>query len=106
MSNSARIDRRTMLETSAAAAVGFVAAAFTPMSVAGGALATTSVAARVRFGVVGVNHSHIYGMVDAVVRGGGQLVSFHATEPDLAAEFAGRYPAGHQGSHERAILRG
>jgi predicted dehydrogenase len=59
---------------------------------------------RVRFGVVGVNHSHIYGMVDAVVRGGGELVSFHASEPDLAAEFARRYPAGKQVSDERAIL--
>jgi hypothetical protein len=32
---------------------------------------------------VGVNHGHIYGMVDAVVRGGGELVSFHAREPEL-----------------------
>src|SRR5678816_421000 len=77
---------------------------FTPMGVAGGALATTSVAPRVRFGVVGVNHSHIYGMVDAVARGGGQLVSFHATEPDLAAEFARRYAAAKQVGDERAIL--
>ena len=59
---------------------------------------------RLRFGVIGVNHSHIYGIVDAVVRGGGQLVSFHASEPDLAAEFARRYPAGQQVSDERAIL--
>lgn len=60
--------------------------------------------ARLRFGVVGVNHSHIYGMVDAVVRGGGQLVSFHANEPDLAAEFARRYPAAKRVTDERAIL--
>ena len=47
---------------------------------------------RMRFGVVGMNHGHIYGMVDTVVRAGGELVSFHANEPDLAAEFARQYP--------------
>jgi len=59
---------------------------------------------RLRFGVVGVNHSHIYGLVDAVGRGGAQLVSFHANEPDLAAEFVRRHPAARQVSDERAIL--
>ena len=92
-----------MLETSAAAAAGIAAAALVPMGIAAGGGAT-SAAPRLRFGVVGVNHSHIYGMVDAVVRGGGQLVSFHAKEPDLAAEFARKYPAAKQVSDERAIL--
>jgi len=92
-----------MLETSAAAAAGLVAAAFTPSSLAGGTPAMSGVP-RLRFGVVGMNHSHIYGMVDAVVRGGGQLVSFHAKELDLAAGFARRYPAAKQVSDERAIL--
>jgi predicted dehydrogenase len=59
---------------------------------------------RLRFGVVGMNHGHIYGMVDAVVRGGGQLVSFHASEPDLAAEFARRYPLATRVNDEHAIL--
>jgi predicted dehydrogenase len=98
-----RIDRRTMLETSAAAAAGMAAAAFAPMSL-GAAGGVTTRAPRLRFGVVGVNHSHIYGMADAVVRGGGQLVAFHAREPELAAEFARRYPAAKQVADERAIL--
>jgi predicted dehydrogenase len=59
---------------------------------------------RLRFGVVGVNHAHIYGMVDAVVGGGGELASFHAREPDLAAAFARRYPGARRASDERAIL--
>jgi len=59
---------------------------------------------RLRFGVVGMNHGHIYGMVDAVVRGGGELVSFHAHEPDLAAAFARRFPAAQQVSDERVVL--
>ena len=61
-------------------------------------------APRLRFGVVGVNHSHIYGMVDAALVGGGQLAAFHAREPELAAEFARRYPQAKQVSDERAIL--
>ena len=33
---------------------------------------------KIRFSVININHNHIYGMVDAVTRGGGQLVSFYA----------------------------
>jgi predicted dehydrogenase len=46
----------------------------------------------VRFGVVGLNHSHIYGMTDQLLDGGGELVSFFADEDDLAAEFGRKYP--------------
>jgi predicted dehydrogenase len=42
--------------------------------------------------------------VDAVTRGGGELVSFHGREPDLVAEFARRYPNAEQMSDERAVL--
>jgi predicted dehydrogenase len=64
----------------------------------------TTSAARLRFGVVGMNHGHIYGIVDAVARGGGELVSFHAREPELVAEFARRYPDAEQVNDERAVL--
>lgn len=47
---------------------------------------------RIRFAAIGLNHGHIYGQVDAVRRGGGELVSFFAKEPDLTAAFAKRYP--------------
>ena len=93
-----------MLETSAAAAAGFAAAAVTPLSLVAGGSPGTIRAPRLRFGVIGMNHAHIYGMVDAVVRGGGQLVSFHANEPDLAAEFARKHPSAKPVSDERAIL--
>ena len=46
----------------------------------------------VRFGVCGMSHDHIYGMVNAVIRGGGQLVSAWALEPEKAAAFKKRYP--------------
>ncbi|MCA6469658.1 MAG: Gfo/Idh/MocA family oxidoreductase [Chitinophagaceae bacterium] len=47
---------------------------------------------RIRFSVININHNHIYGMVDAVTRGGGLLVAFYAKEPALVAEFSARYP--------------
>ena len=47
---------------------------------------------RIRFSVININHNHIYGMVDAVPRGGGLLVAFYAKEPALVAEFSARYP--------------
>src|SRR5678816_2013395 len=33
---------------------------------------------KIYFSVIGINHNHIYSQVDAVLRGGGQLVSFYA----------------------------
>ncbi|MEO5563021.1 MAG: Gfo/Idh/MocA family oxidoreductase [Chitinophagaceae bacterium] len=59
---------------------------------------------KIRFSVISVNHNHIYGMADAVTRGGGQLVSFYAKEPDLAAAFQKRYPAAKQASDKKEIL--
>lgn len=61
-------------------------------------------AARIRFSVIGMNHGHIYGQVGAVIRGGGELVSFYSKEPDLAAEFAKRYPQAKQAKSEQEIL--
>jgi len=100
------IDRRAMLEGSLAAAAGIAAASLVPAHVASAAsaLANAKPAPRVRFGVIGMNHGHIYGMVDAAERGGGELGSFHAKEPELAAEFARRYPRATQVQDERAIL--
>jgi predicted dehydrogenase len=59
---------------------------------------------KIRFAVVGVNHSHINSMVDAVLRGGGELVSMYAQEPDLAAAFAKRYPQVRRARGENEIL--
>jgi predicted dehydrogenase len=61
-------------------------------------------ASRIRFSVISINHSHIYGMVDAVIRGGGQLVSFYAKEADLAAAFAKKYPQAKLAGSEAEVL--
>jgi predicted dehydrogenase len=59
---------------------------------------------RLRFAAIGLNHAHINGQVDAVTRGGGQLVAFHAKEPDLASAFQKRHPAARSVRTEREIL--
>jgi predicted dehydrogenase len=60
--------------------------------------------ARIKFAAVGLNHGHINGQVDAVIRGGGELVSFFAREPDLAEAFSKRYPQAKLARSEREIL--
>ncbi len=59
---------------------------------------------KIRFSVIGMNHDHIYGQVNAVIRGGGELVSFYAKEPDLAVSFARRYPQAKKAGSEQEIL--
>ena len=59
---------------------------------------------RIRFSVIGINHAHIYSQVDAVTRGGGQLVSFHSKEDDLANAFSKKYPQAKKVTDEKEIL--
>lgn len=61
-------------------------------------------ASRIRFSVIKMNHGHIYSQVEAVIRGGGELVSFYAPEADLSAAFAKRYPQAKQAKSEGEIL--
>jgi len=46
----------------------------------------------IRFGICGMSHDHIYGMIDAIKRGGGELIAAWGAEPDKLARFAKRYP--------------
>ncbi len=46
----------------------------------------------IRFAVCGMSHDHIYGMVGAIQRGGGELVAAFGEEPDKLAAFTKRYP--------------
>jgi len=45
----------------------------------------------INFAVIGLDHAHIYSMTDAVVRGGGKLVAFHAEDPAQISAFRARY---------------
>ena len=61
-------------------------------------------AGSVRFGVIGLNHGHIYGQSEAVIRNGGQLISFFAKEPELIAAFSKRYPDAKLARSEKEVL--
>jgi predicted dehydrogenase len=58
----------------------------------------------IRFSVIGLDHAHIYSMTDAVIRGGGRLVSFFATDPAQIAAFRARYPAAAVARSEAEII--
>lgn len=47
----------------------------------------------IRFGVCGMSHDHVYGMIKAVERGGGELVAAWGAEADKLSTFAKRYPS-------------
>ena len=110
-------DRRSFLRE--AGALGLMAAfpsAMLAESAAGGALPLVQVVPEtappaiakpsrpVRFGVCGMSHDHIYGMVEAMLRGGGELVSVYAAEPERAAAFGKRYPQAKVVASEDAVL--
>ena len=59
---------------------------------------------RIKFAVININHSHIYGMINAVVRGGGELVGVYAKEQNLLAEFTKRFPNCPVAKDEQSIL--
>jgi len=59
---------------------------------------------RIKFSVIGINHAHINAQVDAAIRGGGQLISLYAKEPDLVASFTQRYPQVKLARSEKEIL--
>lgn len=45
----------------------------------------------IKFAVIGLDHSHIYAMTDALIRGGGTLVAVHASEQSQLAPYLKRY---------------
>jgi len=45
-----------------------------------------------RFAAIGLDHGHIYGQVAALMAAGGELAGFATDKPELAAEFAARFP--------------
>jgi len=58
----------------------------------------------IRFAAVGINHSHIYGQVDCLLRAGGaELAAFHAVEDDLAQAFSAKYPQARRVEKPEAI---
>ena len=58
----------------------------------------------IKFSVIGLNHGHIYSMTDAIIDGGGELVSVFAIEPELLQAFTKRYPEAKVAKSEKEIL--
>jgi predicted dehydrogenase len=85
------VDRRTFVKSLAGSAA--------LVSAARGA------APRIRFAVIGINHSHIYNQVGAVLRGGGELVWLYAKEPDLVKDFQARFPQVKLARSENEVLQ-
>jgi predicted dehydrogenase len=59
---------------------------------------------RIRFSVIGLNHGHISAQTRAVVRGGGELISFYAKEPELAASYSKDFPKAKMAGSQKEIL--
>jgi predicted dehydrogenase len=59
---------------------------------------------RIKFAVIGLNHSHITGQTTATIRGGGELVAVYAKEPDLVEGFVKRFPQAKVARTESEIL--
>jgi hypothetical protein len=79
--NESKPDRRKFLKKTIGAAVG-IAASTTLVSElsASPAILKRNTKGSIRFSVIGLNHGHIYSQTAAVIRGGGELVSFYAKE--------------------------
>ena len=58
----------------------------------------------VRFAVIGLNHAHIYGQTNVLLRAGAELASFYAPEPDLAAQYSQMYPQARLARSKEEIL--
>jgi predicted dehydrogenase len=111
-------NRRKFLKQSIASAAGIAAAGMIPAELFGRDLHKTSRPQEIilkpevrsgpkdsiRFSVIGVNHDHIYGMVQALIGGGGQLVAAYSEVPGLLPALAKRYPNVKIAKSEQEIL--
>lgn len=59
---------------------------------------------KIKFAAIGLNHGHIYGMTNALIRGGGELASFYALEDDLAVAYSKAFPQARRAATEKEIL--
>ena len=57
-----------------------------------------------RFAAIGLNHSHIFGQTNLLLRAGAELAAFYSEEPDLAARFAAAYPGVRQAASASEVL--
>ncbi len=113
-----QVKRRKFLQQSLASAAGLFAAGMLPDDMFEKGLHHTSHPEEIilkpgirpkpkesiKFSVIGINHNHINGMVNALVGGGGELVSVFAREADLLRGFTRTYPNVKVAKSEEEIL--
>lgn len=58
----------------------------------------------IRFAVIGLDHDHINGITEALLRGGGELVAVHSTNPAGLADFLKRHSGVKVAASEDEIL--
>lgn len=101
-----KFNRRNFLRRSVATASGMAAATMFPYEMFGSDLHSTNrpdeiivkpgirtvPKESIRFSVIGLNHGHIFGMVDSLIEGGGELVAVYSREPELLPGFTKRFP--------------
>ncbi|MBL6946375.1 MAG: gfo/Idh/MocA family oxidoreductase, partial [Rhodospirillales bacterium] len=60
----------------------------------------------IRFGVIGVNHYHIFGQTDCLLDAGGELaaVDLNGGEPFLVEQFREKYPQAREVASKAEIL--
>jgi predicted dehydrogenase len=92
--------RRAFIKDVAAASGLMILSSLTEKASATG----KSLASRIRFSVININHGHIYGMARAVINGGGELVAVFAKEPDLLAQFTKTFPQAKVAASAKEIL--
>lgn len=93
------IDRRFLLASAGLVGAGLAGTARAQSTAQGNGVsadaapkaADPSAKHRIRFAVIGLDHSHIYAMTDALIRGGGTLVAVHASDPKQLVPFRARY---------------
>jgi predicted dehydrogenase len=59
---------------------------------------------RIRFASIGLDHAHIYSMTAAIKRGGGELVSFFATDPKQIEAYRKQFPEAKLAGSEAEII--
>jgi predicted dehydrogenase len=113
-----QVKRRSFFKQSITSAAGIAASAMFPAEVFGLDLHRTSRPEEtvlkheprpnpkysVRFSVIGINHDHIYDMVNALISGGGELVMVYSGEPELLKNFTRTYPNVKIARSEKEIL--
>jgi predicted dehydrogenase len=108
-----RIGRRSFIHALGAAGVAAMfpdtlidsgAAAAQPVIQAVQGMTASTSKQSIRFAVCGMSHDHVYGMTEAIRRGGGELMLAYGAEPEKIAAFRKRYPDVKWASSEEDIL--